>query len=152
MIKSSKKYSKKSNNKIKNKNNNLTIMEKQLLKKTTNHEKAKFSKDIQSNLEKEGKFNSKTEIKMQKVKSANKIKFNGLEKLSKTKKQPLILITLITFLYLELFYKISIFGLKNIFQPNTLILLILLLPISSIIATLGNITKISKKNIRERIN
>ena len=50
MIKSSKKYSKKSNNKIKNKNNNLTIMEKQLLKKPTNHEKAKFSKDIQSNL------------------------------------------------------------------------------------------------------
>ena len=84
MIKSSKKYSKKSNNKIKNKNNNLNIMEKQLLKKTTNHEKAKFSKDIQSNLEKEGKFNSKTEIKIQKVKSANKIKFNGLEKLSKT--------------------------------------------------------------------
>ena len=146
MIKSSKMYSKKSNNKIKNKNNNLTIMEKPLLKKPTNHEKAKFSKDIQSNLEKEGKFNSKTEIKMQKVKSANKIKFNGLEKLSKTKKQPLILITLITFLYLELFYKISIFGLKNIFQPNTLILLLLLLPISSIIATLGNITKSSKKN------
>ena len=146
MIKSSKKYSKKSNNKIKNKNNNLTIMEKQLLKKTTNHEKAKFSKDIQSNLEKESKFNSKTEIKMQKVKSANKIKFNGPEKLSKTKKQPLILITIITFLYLELFYKISIFGLKNIFQPNTLILLLLLLPISSIIATLGNITKSSKKN------
>ena len=121
-------------------------MEKQLPRTSTNNKKAKFSKDIQINLEKEDKFNSKLEIKTPKLKSANKIKFNCLEKLSKTKKQPLILITLITFLYLEFFYKISIFGLKNIFQPNTLILLLLLLPLSSIIATLGNITKSSKKN------
>ena len=92
MIKSSKKYSKKSNNKIKNKINNLTIMEKQLPRTSTNNKKAKFSKDIQINLEKEDKFNSKLEIKTPKLKSANKIKFNCLEKLSETKKQPLILL------------------------------------------------------------
>ena len=85
MVKSSKKYSNKSNNKIKNKINNLTIMEKQLPKTSTNNKKAEFSKDIQINLEKEDKLNSKPEIKTPKLKSANKIKVNWLEKLSKLK-------------------------------------------------------------------
>lgn len=67
------------------------------------------------------------------------------EKIKKNKFS-LLPTTFLIIAFLEIFYKISIFGFKNIFKTNTLILLILLLPISSIIATISTLTKSPKRN------
>lgn len=68
----------------------------------------------------------------------NKFNFN--------KKIPVFIITYIILLYLEIFYKISIFGFSQPIKSNIFVLLLLLLPISSIIAILSNLTKNTRKN------
>lgn len=65
---------------------------------------------------------------------------------TKKNKPSLLITTFIILTYLETFYKITIFGINNVFKTNTLILLILLLPVSSIIATISTLTKSPKKN------
>ena len=62
------------------------------------------------------------------------------------RKIPLFIITYIVLLYLEIFYKISIFGFSHLLKSNILVLFVLLLPISSIIAILSNLTKNTRSN------
>lgn len=80
------------------------------------------------------------------INSSHKSNQISPSKLSKNANISLLVVTYLTFIYLELFYKINIFGLKNSLQPNILLLLLLLLPISSLVALLGNLTKSFKKN------
>ena len=61
-------------------------------------------------------------------------------------KIPLFIITYIVLLYLEIFYKISIYGFSHLLKSNILVLFVLLLPISSIIAILSNLTKNTRSN------
>ena len=82
------------------------------------------------------------------------IKSKGISKVAKEnpntdnfwQKIPLFIITYIIILYLEVFYKISIFGFSHLLKSNILVLFVLLLPISSIIAILGNLTKNTRRN------
>ena len=62
------------------------------------------------------------------------------------RKIPLFIITYIVLLYLEIFYKISIYGFSHLLKSNILVLFVLLLPISSIIAILSNLTKNTRSN------
>lgn len=62
------------------------------------------------------------------------------------RKIPLFIITYIVLLYLEIFYKISIYGFSHLLKSNILVLFVLLLPISSIIAILSSLTKNTRSN------
>ena len=111
--------------------------------------KSKFKKN--HNKAANNKINSKnnhleTNSKLNNQEKAFYNKKQQAKESPKKKKLSLLILTFLILVYLEIFYKITIFGISNILKTNTLILLILLLPISSIITSLATLTKSPKKN------
>ncbi len=137
MFKNKKIYSKNSNN-IKVKRSSVKISQKSQDGSTTS------AKNNPRVLQVEKKV--LVEETTKNINSSHKSNQISPSKSSKNANISLLVVTYLTFIYLELFYKINIFGLKNSLQPNILLLLLLLLPISSLVAILGNLTKSFKKN------
>ena len=104
-------------------------------------------------MQKKGKRRSSGKIKTEKLNvSIKNDDFKKEEVYSKAKKTwqvknySLFIISFLSLFYLEISYKIIIFGITSVFKLNNFLLIIMLLPLSAIIATLGNLTKSPKKN------